>query len=68
MSESIALPSNVDLSMDRLEKPTPKLPLANNSSSFEKVVSACTGAVITMSFSKQPLILCKAIFYSFIFV
>ncbi|KAI9275171.1 mitochondrial carrier domain-containing protein [Helicostylum pulchrum] len=36
--------------MDHLENAAPKILITNTSSSFEKVVSACTGAVITMSF------------------
>ncbi|KAG2235035.1 mitochondrial carrier domain-containing protein [Thamnidium elegans] len=42
--------SKVEMTMDHLENATPKISINNTSSSFEKVVSACTGAVITMSF------------------
>lgn len=53
--------SKVELSMDHLENAAPRISITNTSSSFEKVVSACTGAVITMSFSKQLSSLLKNI-------
>ncbi|OBZ84556.1 Solute carrier family 25 member 40 [Choanephora cucurbitarum] len=49
MSETMA--SGVNLtSLDHVEHRKPKLINPTGSSSFEKIVSACTGAVITMSF------------------
>lgn len=53
MSESITATSpNVNI-LDQGEKKKSSLLITNkSSSSLEKVVSACTGAVITMTFSK----------------
>lgn len=60
MSQSVATASQtVNLNLDHAVPPQQKLiqPMTTTttgSSSLEKVVSACTGAVITMSFSEYP--------------
>jgi hypothetical protein len=50
MSESVA--QKVDLALDHVESQKHVSSLSTGSSSLEKGVSACTGAIITMSFSK----------------
>jgi hypothetical protein len=55
MSETIAASSSPKshLALDKTEKKKQSVLMATKgSSSFEKIVSACTGAVITMSFSR----------------
>ncbi|KAI7875753.1 mitochondrial carrier domain-containing protein [Mucor mucedo] len=46
----MATTPSVESSLNPVEQPALKVALSTGSSSFEKVVSACTGAVITMSF------------------
>lgn len=52
--------SRVNLTpLDHVEHRKQKLINPTGSSSIEKIVSACTGAVITMSFSKFFFVSCK---------
>lgn len=48
----MATTPSAELNLHQIEKPVSKVITRTGSSSFEKVVSACTGAIITMSFSK----------------